>query len=135
MIINCGFIYITKLHLNEALLQFSCLDKTWLCNIYKALHQFHYKHGQAVIVNHLALSTYWTISELIFESQFTEVPKKSSQNQRSSARKEENIKSAKVWYRFNGHPKASAKFVKNGRELLAMLRLVIDQAVTHCTPE
>ncbi|KAA8535136.1 hypothetical protein F0562_030139 [Nyssa sinensis] len=42
------------------------------------------------------------------ESQFTEVLKKSTQNKRSSARTEEKINSARVWYLFNGQLEISA---------------------------
>lgn len=78
-------------------------------------------------------STYWWTSDAIWEIQFTVVPKKSSQNQRSSARTEEKISNAKVWYRFNGQPKTSAIVFRNGKELLLKSRFLMDHAVIHWT--
>lgn len=45
------------------------------------------------------------------------------------------MSNAKVWYRFNGQPKASANLVRNGKDLLFKSRFFMDQAVIHCTWE
>ena len=75
----------------------------------------------------------WSIQEPAKDAQFTAVPTRSSQNQRSTARTEEKMSRASVSYLFKGQPEASAIVFKNGRDLLSSSRLLIDHAVTHCT--
>lgn len=82
------------------------------------------------------LSTNWYNSAPIWEAQSIVEPKKSSQKHRSSARTDENISNAKVWYRFSGQRKASAILLRIGYELVSKsVGFLMDQAVTHLTSQ
>ena len=69
------------------------------------------------------------------EAQFTTVPKKSSQNQRSRARTEEKMRRARVWYLFKGHPETLARVLRKGRDRSSTSLFLMAQAVIQCTLE